>query len=140
VLEVRDKAGLTDTQSFNITVGNVNDPPEFTSTAVTIAPPGGDYLYTITATDPDYIHGSESLTITALTTLPSWLTLGSTSYLGEGVWQATLSGDVPEEFTGPLDIEIKVSDSGSPALFDTQLFTITGEQTGFSVYLPLIQR
>jgi len=116
VLLVTDRAGLTDTQGFTITVANVNDPPEFTSTPVTTATQNALYTYAVTANDPDLLHG-DALTITA-PMLPAWLTLTD-----HGGGTATLSGTPTNAEVGDHTVVLRVTDS--EGLFDTQTFTIT---------------
>ena len=116
VLQVEDTGGLTDTQSFTITVANVNDPPKFTSTPVEDATQDVLYTYTVTADDPDLIHGDE-LTITA-PTKPDWLTFTQT-----GEMTATLTGTPTNDDVGDHAVLLQVTDSGG--LTDTQSFTIT---------------
>ena len=57
-------------RSFSFIIEPVNDPPVFTSQAVTLAEPGLPYEYIITVTDVE----GEVITITA-PTIPTWLTL-----------------------------------------------------------------
>ncbi len=116
MLLVTDSGGLTDTQSFTVTVVNVNDAPTFTSAPVLTATQDTPYTYTITADDPDLLHG-DILTIT-VPTLPSWLTLGDH---GDGT--ATLSGTPTNADVGDHPVVLRVADSGG--LTDTQAFTIT---------------
>jgi uncharacterized repeat protein (TIGR01451 family) len=116
VLRVTDSGGLTDTQSFTVTVANVNDAPAFTSAPVTAATQDTPYTYAITTTDPDLPHG-DALTITA-PTLPAWLTL--TDH-GDGT--ATLSGTPGSADVGDHPVVLRVADSGG--LSDTQSFTVT---------------
>ncbi|MFP4393666.1 MAG: PKD domain-containing protein, partial [Anaerolineales bacterium] len=78
-----DAGGLTDTQTFTLTVLNVNDAPMFTSEPVTEATQDAAYSYTVAAADIDI---GDALTITA-EDLPAWLNL--TDH-GDGT--ATLSG------------------------------------------------
>ncbi|MEJ2005065.1 MAG: MBG domain-containing protein, partial [Cyclobacteriaceae bacterium] len=66
-LEVEDSDGLGDTQFFNITVGNSNDAPFFTSIPIETATENVTYTYNITTSDPD----NDERTISALT-LPGW--------------------------------------------------------------------
>jgi hypothetical protein len=105
-------------QSFTITVSDVNDPPTFTSTPVTSASQGTLYTYNITTADPDT---GQTRTITA-TTLPAWLTL---SNVNATAGTATLSGTPAQAQVGPHSVTLRVTDSGSPAEFATQTFTIT---------------
>ena len=112
-LQVEDAGGLTDTQSFTITVANVNDAPMFTSTAATDADEDMEYLYSITTTDVD----GDMLTITGVT-VPAWLTLTDN---GDGT--AELRGTPAAGDVGDHNVELRVEDGGM--LSDTQSFTIT---------------
>ncbi len=114
LLHVEDSGGLTDTQTFTITVANVNDAPEFTSTPVEGATEDVAYTYDVTAEDVD---AGDMLTITA-PTLPTWLTLTDG---GDGT--ATLSGTPGSADVGDHAVALLVEDSGG--LTDTQSFTIT---------------
>ncbi|MBR8538062.1 tandem-95 repeat protein, partial [Carboxylicivirga sediminis] len=67
---IRADDGTTTTdESFDITVTNVNDDPEFTSTAILSVNEDEEYNYPIIVTDPD----SDAITLTA-PTKPDWLT------------------------------------------------------------------
>ncbi len=116
LLRVTDSGGLSDTQAFTITVGNVNDAPVFTSAPVLTATQGAPYTYIVAADDPDLIHG-DALTITA-PVLPAWLTLEDH---GDGT--ATLSGTPSNADVGDHAVLLRVTDSGG--LTDTQSFTVT---------------
>lgn len=69
VLEVSDAAGATDTQSFTVTVVDVEFGPTFTSRPVTAVTEGQAYHYAIIAIDPD----GDPVDLRA-GTLPSWIT------------------------------------------------------------------
>ncbi|HDQ71540.1 MAG TPA: PKD domain-containing protein, partial [Chloroflexi bacterium] len=113
-LFVEDSGGLTDTQSFTITVHNVNDPPIFVSKPVTETTQDAVYTYTVVAEDVDI---GDTLTITA-PTLPGWLQL---SDHGDGT--AALAGTPTNDDVGEHTVALLVEDSGG--LTDTQSFTIT---------------
>jgi hypothetical protein len=134
-LTVTDSHGATAQQPFNITVINVNDPPRFTSSPVSQASAGEPYLYNIAATDPDHIHGQESLTISVIAK-PDWLSFETDAYAGSGIWTARLSGTPPsqEQIDARPQIHLRVTDKDG--LYVDQIFTI-GTQ---SIYLPLIFR
>jgi hypothetical protein len=129
VLQVTDTGLLTDTQSFMITVANVNDPPVFTSLPVSHTIQGIPYTYAVTATDPDLIYG-DALTITA-STLPAWLALIEN---GDGI--AMLSGLPSETEVGDHLVVLNVSDK--EGLVDTQSFTIQVAGSGYRLFLPVI--
>ncbi|MDX9955801.1 MAG: putative Ig domain-containing protein [Anaerolineae bacterium] len=128
VLRVTDGEGLTGTQAFTITVIELSGAPFFTSTPVTTATQGAPYTYTITADDPNLIHG-DVLTLTA-PTLPAWLTLTD-----HGNGTATLSGTPARADAGAHPVVLRVTDSSG--LTATQTFTIT---VWSRVYLPLVLR
>ncbi|MBN1180204.1 MAG: DUF11 domain-containing protein [Anaerolineae bacterium] len=130
VLRVTDSGGLTDTQSFTVTVANVNDAPFFTSAPVTAAAQGEPYTTTLTASDADLVHG-DALTLTA-PTLPHWLTI--TDH-GDGT--AMLSGTPAKADMGDHDVILRVTDSGG--LFAEQVFVITVSSDSY-IYLPLVMR
>ncbi|NJP07483.1 MAG: tandem-95 repeat protein, partial [Chloroflexaceae bacterium] len=102
---------ITETQTFTITVANVNDPPVFTSTPVTTATQDITYTYSISTTDDD----GDTLTITDVT-LPAWLTLTDN---GDGT--ATLTGTPTNADVGNNPVELEVSD-GTVTIVQT--FTI----------------
>ena len=115
-LLVTDAGGLTDTQTFTITVANVNDAPAFTSTPRTNATQDVSYTYAVVTADPDLIHGDELL-ITA-PTLPDWL-----RFTDNGDGTATLSGTPDGTDVGDYTITLHVIDAGG--LSATQTFTLT---------------
>jgi uncharacterized delta-60 repeat protein len=117
-LEVADADGAVDTQNFTVTVTNVNDAPEITSTAPTSATQNFTYTYNIVVDDPDV---GDSLTITG-TTLPSWLTLTDN---GDGT--ATLTGNPTNSDVGDHTVELQVEDAEGEVA--TQSFTLKVKNT-----------
>lgn len=133
-IRVTNTHGNLSTQSFTIWVNNVNDPPQFISTPVRTAEPGELYVYEIEATDQDYIHGEESLTIEAVS-MPDWLGLEVFDYDGSGIWEAKLTGiptqaQIDERPIVHLSVTDKEGDSA------VQIYTIGLDY----IYLPLILR
>ncbi len=110
VLSISD-GSLSDSQSFTIVVGNVNDAPSFTSTAPTSATQNTLYSYTIATTDPD----GDPLTIDA-PTLPAWLT-----FTDNGDGTAILSGTPSNTEVGNHNVVLEVSDGASTV---SQAFSI----------------
>src|SRR5690606_24014239 len=107
-------------QLFDITVsaaGADNNPPEFTSTAVTDATEGTTYTYDITASDDD----GDDLEFTAVT-LPDWLELNDN---GDGT--AALTGTPNADDVGEHEASIEVSDGTDTTV---QEFTITVAEDG----------
>ena len=133
VLVVYDQNEMQDSQAFTITVDYVNQPPFFTSSAITEAKSGVTYAYDIVASDTDIVFG-DTLTISAAT-LPDWLTFDD---IGDGT--ATLTGIPAEADVGHHPVVLMVSDLGG--LTDTQSFTITvtDKAADTLIYLPLIIR
>ncbi len=130
VLRVTDSGGLTATQSFTVTVLNVNDAPFFTSAPVLTATQDAPYTYAVAAADPDLDYG-DALTITA-PTLPAWLTLED-----HGSGTATLSGTPTS--VGDYGVVLRVTDR--LGAFAEQPFTITvAERPRRYIFLPLILR
>ena len=111
VVQVTDLAGATDTQSFTITVANVNDPPVITSSPVTTATEDTLYSYDVDATDPDV----GDVLAYSLTTSPAGMTIDS----GTGLIQWTPTN----EQVGNNDVVAQVTDLAGAT--DTQSFTIT---------------
>jgi uncharacterized repeat protein (TIGR01451 family) len=110
MVRVVDGQGGVDTQSFDVTVANVNRPPEITSTPVTTAIEGEPYAYDVEATDAD----GDALTF-SLITAPAGMTIDAASGLIE--WTPT---DVQ---VGEHTVTVRVEDSGG--LSATQDFVIT---------------
>jgi hypothetical protein len=91
---------------FQITVINVNDPPQITSVpADSSVLPGEEYRYQITAEDVDV---GDVLSFTA-TGLPSWLTLTPSAS------EALLAGTPSASDVGVHTLQIKVSDGTAEA-------------------------
>ncbi|WP_207681127.1 putative Ig domain-containing protein [Desulfonema magnum] len=113
-LQVKDTEGGINTQSFMITVANINDPPVFDSLPVTDIEEDTVYTYSIATTDIDL---GDTRTVTA-PTLPEWLELTDN---GDGT--ATLTGTPGNDHVGehPLELQVKDADGSE----DTQPFTIT---------------
>jgi streptogramin lyase len=78
-IEVSDGLGGTDTQDFEITVKDVNDPPKITSTPPEEAEEEVNYVYDVKASDPD----NDPLTFKLLLN-PSGMTINPSS--GQIMW------------------------------------------------------
>lgn len=105
---------------FSISKGeitNTNDPPMFTSIAVTNATELQPYTYDVMANDPD---AGDTLSITA-TVLPTWLTLKDN---GDGT--ARLSGTPTSADIGSHNVELQVQENApAPGLTGNQQFDIS---------------
>jgi hypothetical protein len=113
-LRIQDGTGaFTQQGPIEITVINVDDLPVFASSPNTDATEAVDYVYVITAADPD----GDAMTITA-PTLPAWLTL-----VDNGLGNALLSGTPTGAAVGANTVVLQVQ--GNP-LFGTvtQSFSI----------------
>jgi len=130
-LVVTDSLGLSDTQSFTITVSEEDPSPNFTSSPITHATEGVKYQYGIRADDPD-LSRAEALTITA-PVCPVWLLLTDNGD-GTGVLQGTPNAvDIGEHA-----VQLVVTDS--QGFTDSQSFTITvvSESESNNTYIPVI--
>jgi hypothetical protein len=112
-LNVSDGTAGVD-QTFTIDVGNINDGPSFTSTALTSVNEDSVYTYEITTTDPD---AGDTLTISAAQALPAWLTLAD-----HGNRTATLTGTPTNNEVGDHSVVLQVTDGLEVA---SQPFAIT---------------
>lgn len=89
-------------KKFSVVIQPVNDAPVFTSAPVRVAVLQEDYVYAVTATDPD----GENVTISA-TVKPAWLTLSNPGNNG----RATLSGRPPAGVLGEVGVTLQVKDA-----------------------------
>ncbi|NJO70635.1 MAG: hypothetical protein HC825_00805, partial [Oscillatoriales cyanobacterium RM1_1_9] len=117
-VQTDDGNGGTFAQTFTVNVQDVNEAPSFTSSELTAATEDTSYTYNIVTTDPDT---GDDLTIKG-TTLPSWLTLTSTS---NGT--ATLAGTPTNDQVGNHLVELQVEDIAG--LTATQTFAIAVANT-----------
>ncbi|MEW8525378.1 MAG: putative Ig domain-containing protein [Candidatus Thiodiazotropha endolucinida] len=106
-----DPQGLTDTQSFSIDVVNVNDPPTITSSANTSVNEREEYLYLVTATDPD---AGDTLTF-SLDVAPVGMSVD--------IQGGQISWSPQSDHIGSHAVTLVVTDAGG--LSDTQNFTVT---------------
>ena len=86
---------------FDITVVRNNISPTFTNTAITSVNEDATYTYNITTNDVD----GDSLTITATTTIPPWLTLTD-----HNDTTATLTGKPTNSEVGSHNVTLRVND------------------------------
>ena len=116
IVQVSDGKGGSDSQSYQITVKNIpeppkNNPPVITSTPVTMVNEKTQYTYDVEATDADNDALSFSLTET-----PNFLSIDSSTGL--------ITGTAPEVSADTMfDITVKVSDSKGGS--DTQSYVLT---------------
>lgn len=90
------------TRKFSVVIQPVNDQPVFTSVPVRVAALQEDYVYVITATDPD----GEKVIISA-SVKPPWLTLSNPGSNGKAI----LSGRPPAGVLGEVGITLQVKDA-----------------------------
>ena len=100
---------LTASQSFTITVGNVNRPPVLAPIGARTATVGQLFTFTATATDPD----GNAVTFSG-GNLPAGATL---TPAGVFSWTPTA--------TGNSSVTVTVTDNGTPAQTDSETVTIT---------------
>jgi len=120
---------LSASDSFILAVG-ANSPPEFTSSPVATATAGAQYIYNITATDPD---ASDTLSITA-PTKPSWLTI-----MDNGDGTAVLSGVPQDSDAGQHSVTLNVTD-GAVSVAQSFDVVVTTATTTYNIYLPAVMK
>ena len=108
-----DASGAVDTQSFNITVSNVNDAPTITSTQLTSVTEGQAYSYTFAASDVDV---GDNVTLAA-PTKPSWLSFDAST--------GVLSGTPDNAEVGDHAVVLTATDDSSATATDTFTLTVT---------------
>jgi gliding motility-associated-like protein len=106
---------LTDTQSITITVDEVNIAPVLAAIGNQTSPWGSLVTFTATATDQDI--PANTLTY-SLIGAPAGAVIGSSS----GVFTWTPNGTQP---AGDYTFTVRVTDNGTPNLFDEEVITIT---------------
>lgn len=101
----------SDTQSFTLTIEDVNRAPSISSSPPTSAVGGSKYEYVVNANDPD----GDDITYSK-TKGPDWLSMSGN----------TLSGTPGNKVSGSFDITVKASDGEAS---DSQSFTVTVSST-----------
>ncbi len=119
---VEDKEGETDWFNFTVEVINTNDDPEIKSlNPDTEVDEDSEYIFTFTADDPDFIHGSEVLTW-SVETDAAWLTITK-----DNEDEATLNGTPENDDVGDHEVTVIVEDEDGEE--DEYTFTITVSNT-----------
>ena len=101
-IRITDAQGLFVETIIPVTINNIQDPPVFTSTPVTVGAQDVLYTYSIVASDVDL---ADVLTISSIVQLPSWLALTN-----HGNGTATLTGTPGAANIGVSGVAIQVSD------------------------------
>ena len=119
VVRVTDVAAAYDTQSYVMTVANVNDEPEIASLPVTEATEEALYSYDVASDDDDFrtMNPTEVHTY-SLDTAPDGMAIDSAT--GLITWTPT-----NEQSEGSHEIVVRVTDVAGA--YDTQAYTITVE-------------
>ncbi|MEK6903571.1 MAG: tandem-95 repeat protein [Nanoarchaeota archaeon] len=130
IVTVTDTAGATDTESFWLTVANINDPPTITSSPLTSAVINIPYMYDLKATDPDLQFG-DALTFTFVTAPPTMVLTKIDTVTGRIMWTPNAS-----EF-GQHQVLVKVSDNANATV--TQQYQIQVAQVGNGTLVILDQ-
>ncbi|MCP4539759.1 MAG: tandem-95 repeat protein [Chloroflexi bacterium] len=112
-LHVEDRGGAAATQTFTITVSNVNDAPRFDSNSPTDLVSNISYTYEITSTDAD----GDVITLTA-PTLPGWL-----SFVDHGSGGGIITGTPTFADLGDHPVVLQLEDVW--AATTAQAFTLT---------------
>lgn len=124
-VKVQDQGGLSDTQSFTITVPEPNRAPLITSTPPLLQPTaGGLYRYDVTAMDLDV---GDVLTY-SLTTFPVGMSIDPAT--GVILWTPTLAQ------LGNQTVKVKVADQNGGS--DSQTFTVNVGLVSTQTSVPLL--
>ena len=111
-----EDGALPDSETLNITVTPVNDPPSITSTAPITADEGVEYIYTATVSDPDDSNNGTDL-IWSLSNEPFGMVVGTT-----GVVTWTPGAGVTTSGTVTLTVQDGGENGSTPT---TETFTIS---------------
>lgn len=108
-IKVTDSGGESDSQTYDLTVIDVNDPPEITSIPDSIATQDSLYQYQVVATDLD-----EDILTYSLTVKPAWLSIDENTGL--------ISGTPTNADVGDHPVTVMVDDNKDST--DTQSYTL----------------
>ncbi|MDA9022977.1 putative Ig domain-containing protein, partial [Alphaproteobacteria bacterium] len=117
VVQVEDESGEAVQKQFNLTINNVNDPPEFNFTPPSSLDEDVAFSLSLIADDPDSFHETVNFTYTSIV-LPTWLTLTS-----DGV----LQGAPKNEHVGDHEVSVRVTDQYGAS--SEKNFTLTVNNT-----------
>lgn len=126
-----DAAGAFDTESFFVTVLEMNQAPVLRPISNKNGAPGELFVLHVEADDLDL--PAQTLTYSLLPGAPAGATINTTT--GEVLWQIPV--DHP---SGNYQISIQVRDSGSPLMLDTETYSISigcsfdNDLTGWTVF------
>ncbi len=119
-------AFLDDTQSFTITVNEGNNAPVLATISDQTVTEGATVQFTVSATDGDV--PTQSLAYSLDAGAPSGASINAST--GQFTWTTT-EADGP----GAYPVTVRVTDNGSPALSDSQSFTVTVNEKNASPML-----
>ena len=102
------------TETFRVTVNNVNDAPVVNTEGVTSATEDSAYSYTFSATDADAVHGTGSTITLSATQKPTWLSFDATS--------GKLSGTPDNSHVGNHSVTLTASDGIANTLQSFDIF------------------
>ena len=112
--QVTDSSGLTDEVSFNVTISNENDAPEFDFTPQDmVTNEDASFTYQLSASDVDASDTADSLTYSGLST-PPWMDISSSGLI---------SGTPSNDDVGTHTVTAQVTDSSG--LTDEVSFSVT---------------
>jgi hypothetical protein len=121
---------LVDSESFTVTVREVNQAPDLAPIEDRSIERGETVSFTATATDPDL--PANTLTYTLDDSAPQGATIDPVT--GEFTWTPTAS-----QAAGAYTITVLVIDDGSPSLADSETFTVNLVETNLSPDLAPIE-
>ena len=133
-------AGPATTQAFNITVGNVNDPPQFINSNQDTVLQDMPYEYLLSATDPD----GDTLSYLA-EGYPAWLEFSAPDLLtgtpgnsDVGGYQITLFATDPQLAVDTLELQLQVQNVNDAPQFVSAALDTSLEDTQYEYELQAI--
>ncbi|HEY3322715.1 MAG TPA: putative Ig domain-containing protein [Planctomycetota bacterium] len=126
-VRVTDGGGLFATQSFNITVTDVNDRPTLLGIPNQTVTQGNVLTVNVVGSDIDPAGANHNLTY-SLVTAPAWLSIVPAT--------GVISGTAPNGGSGI--VVVRVSDGGAPVLYSEVTFLVTVDDVNEAPTLDLI--
>ncbi len=121
-VSVSDTSGLTDEETFILTVDAVNDKPLVVELSDTTVSEEVDFSRVLSASDVDIVTNGQTLSYTVSSSNPDLVTVDTSNTDNQGGGQLDL--DLQLNQNGSALITVIVSDSETPSMSDTTSFTL----------------